>query len=110
MASFIGGAPVTLNGQTWVVVATAPGAASQRRVENLHAINLDSVAHSYEGRLVKGGTPYPFGAVTVQPGLGGDLLSSPFVLAATDETIEMRTAEVTTATESKVFRSIFEVP
>lgn len=110
MASFVGGPPVTLAGQTWTVVVSAPGAGSQRRVENLHPINLDSVAHVYEGRLVKAGTPYGFGSVTVQPGQGGDLLSAPLVLAATDESIEVRTAELTSGTESKVFRSIFEVP
>lgn len=111
MASFVGGAPVTLNGQTWVTVVAAPGAATQRQVLSVTVRNLDTVQHSYEMRKLKGATPYDLESpVVVQPGKGGQLVSACVVLAATDESLQVRSAEATTTTESQADPSIFEVP
>jgi len=113
-ASFIGGVPVTLNGTTWVAVVTAPGANKQRQILSVAPYNADSAEtpHGYEGRFVKNAVNYPrCSTAPVTPGKAGELVApGSVVLAATDESFEVRQTEATKTTQSVCFVAIFEVP
>ncbi len=110
MAQLIGG-EVTLNGQTWVTIAGPPGSAKAHQVLSAKPRNKDSVAHIFELRKNKNGTfTELFESESVPAGKNAQLIDNCVTLDATDETLEARTAETTTTTESKVDVSIFEAP
>lgn len=104
-----GGQPVPLNGTQWVEVVAAPASGNQRAVVGLRYFNRDSVQHNVELQLLKGGVETQLiPAKLVGAGLEADLVTSMFALDATDESLRMRTAEATTATESLVTPSYVE--
>ena len=109
-AAFLGGAPVALNGQTWVTVVAEPASGKQRQVLSLAPRNKDSVTHSFESRKVVGASNYAYLDVGVPAGKLGQLISNCIVLAATNESMQVRTAEVTASAESEVDVAVFEVP
>ena len=111
-----GGAPVALNGTTWVPVVTAPGAGKQRQILSITPRNKDSVQHVYESRKVVSATPYELfsaavdAAVTGQPAKVGQLISNCVVLSGANDSFEVRTSEATASVESEVDVVYFEVP
>lgn len=112
MPDFVGGgAPVTLNGQTWVTVIGPPGSGKKIQVLSVAPLNLDDVQHVFECRILVGATPYPLNTQTLAAGAEpGQLVSNCFVLTDTDEVFQVRTAEVTNTTQSACHVAGFEVP
>lgn len=111
MTASFDGPTTTLNGTTWVQVASAPGSGEQKEIYSIIVMNKDTVSHTYKGRKVKGAGSDNHFTVTVDPGLAGQLLpNSAVVLKATDETYEVSYEATMTTTESKVEVAIFKVP
>lgn len=112
MPDFIGGgAPTSLNGTTWVEVVAAPGSGSKRQVLSVFVRNMDIVAHVFESRLNKNGTGYTlYVSESVPVGEVAQLVSNCYLLAATDESFEVRTQEATTNAQSVAHVCAFEVP
>lgn len=111
MAAFLGGAPVTLNGTTWVAVVPAPASSKQRQILSLLAKNRDTVDHVFESRKVVGAGNYSYyESEVVAPGKVAQMISNCVVLAATNESFEMRMAEAMTTTNPDVDPAVFEVP
>jgi len=112
MPDFVGGgAPVTLAGTTWTTVLGPPGSGQKIQVLSAAPVNLDDITHGFESRILKGATPHALSKQTLSSGADpGQLVSNCFLLQATDEVFQVRTAEATSATESACHVVGFEVP
>ena len=108
-ATFIGGAPVSLNGTTPVTVVAAPGVGHTRQVMALHCSNLGTSTRTMTVKKVTSGTPAaPYATVTLQAGARGQLLLGPITLGVNDSvTVEMDLPVATTnpIVDAAVFES-----
>jgi len=105
-----GGPPVATNGITPVAVVTAPGASKQRQALSVAPRNRDTVPHIYTLQRNKASTIFYLAEVYVDAGKTGQLISNCYVVAGTDDSLEVLVDKAATTTESEVDVSYFEVP